>query len=353
MTNQEIQALLLRYRSGECSLEEITRIHLWYESLNESSLDTLNEDERELIEKRMLQNIRTDTQQQSRHRVYVRKWWMSPAWYSGVAAALILSLSYVIYTSMKSSNAQYDPEQLFIKVVNGHTITHENNTNVAEKVILEDKSIVTLSPGSRIIYPKQFSGDKRDVQLIGDAFFEIAPNPKKPFLVYSGKLVTRVLGTSFRIKTDHKSKALEVEVVTGKVSVFENNEAFKNADSADVAVKNSNGVVLTPNQRVIYFPDSRHLMTGLVMEPIKIEVTASTPPKLEFNNVQLSEIVGDLENEYGIEIVFANDRLEKCTFTGDVSDMALYEKLDLLCKSNQASYEVKGTRILINGDGCD
>jgi len=187
--------------------------------------------------------------------------------------------------------------------------------------------------------------------LYGNAFFEVTKNPEKPFLVYSGKLVTKVLGTSFRIKTNEKDQALEVEVVTGKVSVFENRNAFAAID--DKPEKNNNGVVLTPNQRVTYFPESRHLLTGLVMEPVKVEKALIAKSVTIFNNSQLIKIIEDLQKEYGIEIVFANDRLEKCTFTGDLSEMPLYEKLDLICKSNQASYEVKGTRILINGEGCD
>jgi transmembrane sensor len=355
MSNEEIQALLLRYRLGLSTAEEIAKIHLWYDSLNQNATWSLNPEEKGQLENRMLKNILVDMQEADvfHEAIRIRTWWKSPIWYSGVAAALVLALTYILFFSKDVNKSTIQSQKLFVQASSGKLITYENKSTKAEKITLEDESVVTLSPGSKIIYPDHFSTDKRDVQLVGDAFFEIKKNPKKPFLVYSGKLITRVLGTSFRIKTKSGDKALEVEVVTGKVSVFENNDAFKNTDSIDPALKNNNGVVLTPNQRVTYFPESRHLMTGLVPMPVKIEPAVVMPRKLNFNNASLLQIVRDLQETYGIEIVFANERLEKCSFTGDLSEMPLYEKLDLVCKSNQAQYEVKGTRILISGDGCD
>ena len=228
-------------------------------------------------------------------------------------------------------------------------ITNKNNTDTLKRVLLEDNSVVMLSPGSRIIYPDKFAVNKRDVQLIGNAFFEITKNPNRPFFVYTDKLITRVLGTSFWIKENPGNEAMEVEVVTGKVSVFENNHAFTGKTLARNLHKQDNGVILTPNQRVTYFAESGHLMTGLVEKPVAI----ASSQKMVFSNELLPNIINQLQNEFGIEIVLANDHLKKCTFTGDVSDLSLYEKLDLICKSNAITYEIKGTRILINGEGCE
>lgn len=354
MSNREIQALLLRYRQGKCTVEESQKIHRWYESLNKDTSFSLDDEERELIEKRLLFKIKENiqTEQITENSGPVESWWKRTTWYSAVAAVFIAALTYTWYFSNKITDKVVQSEQLLLQAPSDLLKIYDNKTGKSKQIVLEDGSRVTLDPGSRMICPDHFSGSVRNVQLIGDAFFQITKNPKKPFLVYSGKLITRVLGTSFRIKTNTKDRALEVEVVTGKVSVFENDSAFENTDHA-AAVKHNNGVILTPNQRVMYYPESRHLMTGLVAEPVKVEIQAKVQPKLIFNNVQLAEIIDDLEDEYGIEIVFRNDRLAKCTFTGDISEMPLYEKLDLLCKSNEASYEIKGTRILINGEGCD
>ncbi len=260
-----------------------------------------------------------------------------------------MAIGYWSLLGKKSIQPDMRQEKMFVQAPRGQLITEANQTGSPKKVVLSDESIVTLEPGSTIIYPATFKGDKRTVQLVGDAFFEITRNPDQPFLVYSGKIITRVLGTSFRIKTNNRDRALEVEVVTGKVSVFENREAFSESDPLENV---DNGVVLTPNQRVTYFAESRHLMTGLVPEPVKALATVDET-KLIFSDEKLEKIAASLEEVYGIEIVFANDQLAHCTFTGDLAEMSLYDKLALVCKSNGASYEVKGTRILINGRGCD
>jgi transmembrane sensor len=349
MNNKEIQALLLKYREGNCTEEEIVRIHLWYDSLNSESVATLDTAEKNTMEDRMLGNLLRDVKEAEP----VANWlpwrrWNQIAVYM-TAAAMFIAIGYWAMLGKKPVQQHINTEKMYVEASVGRLITEENTSAVPKKVVLEDNSVVTLDPGSAIIYPNQFATDKRAVQLIGNAFFEITKNPDKPFFVYSGKLITRVLGTSFRIKTRSKDKALEVEVVTGKVSVFENQRAF---EEAEVPEDQNNGVVLTPNQRVTYFSESRHLMTGLVPEPVKT-VRESSQPKLVFNDAKLESIIQTLHQQYGIEIVFANDRLAQCTFTGDIAEMPLYEKLDLICKSNGADYEVKGTRILINGQGCD
>jgi ferric-dicitrate binding protein FerR (iron transport regulator) len=349
MNSKEIQALLLKYRQGKCTEEEIVRIHLWYDSLNGESVAALDTAERDMIGERMLGNLLNEVREPE-PVVSLSPWWRwnQVAVYM-TAAALFIAIGYWAMLGKKPVQQRINNEKMYVEAPVGRLITEENTSALPKKVVLEDNSVVTLDPGSAIIYPKSFAADKRAVQLIGDAFFEITKNPDKPFFVYSGKLITRVLGTSFRIKTRSKDKALEVEVVTGKVSVFENQRAF---EEAEVPEEQNNGVVLTPNQRVTYFSESRHLMTGLVPEPVKA-VKESIQPKLVFNDSKLEDIIHTLHQQYGIEIVFANDRLSQCTFTGDITEMPLYEKLDLICKSNGADYEVKGTRILINGKGCD
>lgn len=350
MNNKEWHALLLKYREGKCTKEEMVKIHLWYEGLNADGMAVLNDQEKREMEERMLGKLAVETSEvEHGEPIMVRTWWRRAAVYLSAAAAVLLVVSFWAFFGNRGVKQDVTREKMFVQAPNSRLITEENNTNVPKRLTLSDQSTVTLEPGASIVFPATFQGDKRTVQLSGNAFFEITRNPDQPFLVYSGKIITRVLGTSFRIKTNTKDKALEVEVVTGKVSVFENREAFSEGDSVD---NQDNGVVLTPNQRVTYFPESRHLMTGLVPEPVKASQTTQEA-KMIFNDEKLQRIAETLQETYGIEIVFANDRIAHCSFTGDLSDMQLYDKLALVCKSNGADYEVKGTRILINGRGCD
>ena len=354
MGKQEILTLLLKYREDKCSEEEIRKIHLWYESLNQGFSSSISEREKELIENRMLENILSQSTQETEVIAMPRqsRWRKSAALYSGIAACTVIAIFYLLFFNNQKYENAAGEEMLLNLSTQYKLISQKNETHQDQKIQLADNSNITLSPGSKIVYPQEFAQDKREIQLNGNAFFEITKNPGRPFFVYSGKLVTKVLGTSFRIRTNKTDQAVEVEVVTGKVSVFENVIAAASGKRPDAVEKNNSGVVLTPNQRATYFAESGHLMTSIVDTPISIQEGVSAV-NLDFNNAPLSEIMHIFHKEYGIEIMFANDRLGKCTFTGDVSEMPLYEKLALICRSNLMGYELKGTRILITGEGCD
>jgi len=354
MSDREIQELLSRYRQGNCTPDETLKIHLWYESLNQGAAFSLDEAEKNFLERRLFENI-NDEISQPYLRIpievpVVPQIWKSQFFRLGVAASVVLLLG-LLFLFKKGQEIHLKSENLQRYSQQGHLKTFHNISSSTKKLKLEDNSVVSLAPGSRISYPDKFPADKREVQLEGDAFFEVSKNPSKPFFVYSGKLVAKVLGTSFRIKSNPDQHAMEVEVVTGKVSVFENH--FHEMAAAGKKFKSGQGVVLTPNQRVSYFEESGHLLTSIVDQPIVIPVHKELETSLVFNNESFLDIISTLQTEYGIEIVLANDQLENCTFTGDVSDMPLYDKLDLICKANSACYEIKGTRILISGAGCD
>ena len=355
MSDREIQELLLRYRQGNCTADEIMRIHLWYESLNKDFPVSMDTNEISFLEDKIFKNISRDMDQPEL-RIYEEEheqkavWWKSSLLRYGIAAAIALLLGFSFLFKKSQERAAMKSESLVLHSRKGNLKSSVNSSTSIQRIRLEDNSLVTLSPGSSISYPNVFSLDKREVQLEGDAFFEISKNPTKPFFVYSGKLVTKVLGTSFWVKTNEETFTTEVEVLTGKVSVFENH--FLRNNRKEKIKKSSQGVILTPNQRVSYDEESGHLLTGIVEDPVLIPENI-TGANLVFNNQALVDITATLQKEYGIEIVFANELLEKCTFTGDISEIPLYDKLDLICKANTARYEIKGTRILITGSGCD
>lgn len=87
------------------------------------------------------------------------------------------------------------------------------------EVLLADGSKIYLNRDSRLTYPKEFGRNNRKVSLDGEAFFDIAPDASKPFIIDAGKATVRVLGTSFNVMTDNGHNEVEVLVATGKVQV--------------------------------------------------------------------------------------------------------------------------------------
>src|SRR5688572_11459409 len=199
-----------------------------------------------------------------------------------------------------------------------------------------------MYPGSKLAFPKQFAAGKREVYLEGEAFFAISKNPNRPFFVYSNNIVTQVLGTSFDIRG--KNGQVEVAVKTGKVAVYENKEQI----TLDEVQQKSNGVIITPNQKVTYYQQERHFVTSIVDQPIPVpKISKNEEAPSIYNETPLHKVLNDLEDTYELEIVLENDKIENCLFTGDLTGQTLFNKLEGICLVFDATYEIKGTRILL------
>ena len=144
-------------------------------------------------------------------------------------------------------------------------------------------------------------------------------------------------------------KVVEVEVETGKVSVFKKEKNTKHGATSE------NGVVLTPNQKVTYLIDREDFVSGLVDKPIVVKELEKTIKEADFkfDETPLSEVIKKLERAYGIQIVLANDKMNVCPVTANLTQQPLFGKLDLVCAILKSNYEVQGTRILVTGRGCE
>lgn len=106
-------------------------------------------------------------------------------------------------------------------------------------VTLTDGTMVTLNAGSALQAPDKFGGDTREVTLQGEAFFEVAHNALKPFIVHTGPLETKVLGTSFTVRAYPELDQFRINLITGRVAVSEHGKELCH---------------LMPSQQVIYEP---------------------------------------------------------------------------------------------------
>ncbi|MEO6229887.1 MAG: FecR family protein [Ferruginibacter sp.] len=351
MNRNDFRQLLKRYVSGTANEQEKALIDSWYELLYNESITALNTNELESIEQEMwnrieLQaNIKSTGEFPADAKTPVRK--IIIRW--AAAAAVITAIVAGIYSLNPTQQRSFSYEQN--KTIN--KLQEINNTTAAiQKIELEDGSTIVLQPSARLAYPTHFSNDKREVYLEGEAFFQVTKNPLKPFLVHSGTLVTQVLGTSFTIKPDKKTNRIIVAVKTGKVAVYEDSRQL----GLNSEQQKNNGAIITPNQKVTYDAGSRYFVTSLVdnPEPVKIEKeTEPMPASFSFEDKPLSAVLDELSKNYAIEILAENENIYQCRFTGNITQQSLYEKLELICQSTNHTYEIKGTKILIKGKGCN
>ena len=275
---------------------------------------------------------------------------------TGLMAAVLVAIIFVFH--YRTYLSKESPRQA---AAAGIMKEKSNNDVSPQQIRLADNTTVTLEPGARLLYPQNFAGDKREVYLDGEAFFEVSHDAHRPFYVYNNNLVTHVLGTSFTIRTDEQRKKIEVTVRSGKVEVYEKTPAGNKPAYAAA----SNGVVLTPNQKVIYSEDSRRFEALLVEDPLPLVTKASAANSMltkdapvaaqqsfVFNTAPIPEVLRAFENVYGIEIEVENERINNCHFSGDMSNMGFNARLEVICKVLHTTYEIRGTKILIRGNGC-
>jgi type II secretory pathway component GspD/PulD (secretin) len=117
-------------------------------------------------------------------------------------------------------------------------------------------------------------------------------------------------------------------------------------------------VILKPNQRVIYSDEDHHFRTTLVETPLPVLVNKNAEEKVTelnfvFEETPIAKVLTYMEQAYHIEMVMDNESLSNCLFSGDIKGQNLYDQLEIICESVQATYEIRGTRILIKGSGCE
>ncbi|HVU54331.1 MAG TPA: FecR domain-containing protein [Puia sp.] len=201
---------------------------------------------------------------------------------------------------------------------------------------LPDGSTVILNKNSRLDYAPSLAGAAREVYLSGEAFFDIVHAPGRPFLVHTGKVTTRVLGTSFNIKAYPSERTIEITVAHGKVQVLE---------------EKKNMGLLTDAQQLRLSTDSiRSQLKKVDVTP----VIAWRPREIRFDDITLAEVGKQVQQRFGKIVRFTNPVLADCRVTATFyEDDDLDEIMTVICSISQSTYTIRDNVIAIDGKGCN
>ena len=339
--------LLRRYMDGTSTKEEKEVMDVWYHSLDREQEIEKHPDSRQKLEEKIWKQIQTKKQGTEPEPVVIaRKWWDIPLLKLASAASLVFVLGFLYFFSENRRS-----KDLFANISSEEfaSLSKSSNTGPAsQRIKLADGSHITLQPGATLYYPEKFNSEKRVVYLQGDAYFDITKNPSKPFLVYTGDIVTKVLGTSFTIQKSSESGNIEVAVITGKVLV----EKAKN-NSSDFT-SNTGGVMLTPNKKVTFLHDTEKYVAGIVEKPVLVYKTPEfqNPEAFIFEEAPLSKVIEKLEKAYGVEIEIENRSILNCPITADLSDESMFAKLEIINALLNTKSDVKETSVVLSGGAC-
>jgi len=221
-------------------------------------------------------------------------------------------------------------------------IINENTSALSVK--LPDGSKVRLMPKSRISYAEKFINNrKREIYLSGEAFFEVEKDPQNPFFVYANGLLTRVVGTSFLIRAIDAN--VEVLVSSGKVTVLPMKDLEMQQD------KNTE-LLLTPNQQAFFSTKDNLISKSIVTAPVEIDKEA-VEPDFVFDNQPIGDVFLILEKVYGIPIVYDEAAMRNCFLRVELSNEPFFTKLDIVCKTIGAQYQVRDGQIIVSSEECN
>ena len=342
MSPSEFSELLERYRKGLATPEEISKIDAWFEGIA-TEKDDLSPEEIQKRKERSLAGIMGETPVHLPSRISRSK----KLWYRGaVAASLLLGILLFFFFGNEKKAVPELAKQNAPAAPKESLFTNKSTNN--RLIVLTDGSSVLLSPGSSLTCVEGFGEKHRKTLLAGNGFFEISHNADLPFSVLCGEIVTKVLGTSFWIRSSSGSKSVEVSVRTGKVSVFRKKAAGKEHDKP----KKINLATLLPNQSASFSALDR------VERPKIIPLTKESADWQEasfnylFDKTPLNKVFDVISTQYHLDIRLNIPEPASCTFTGDINDLTLLEKLEIICFSTGMSFEIQETALIINGSSC-
>ena len=234
--------------------------------------------------------------------------------------ALVSSLTFFIYQKQKP--------------VTLRTISVSARAGERKSVVLPDGSVAELNALSQLTYKENLEGKNRDISLAGEAFFKVKPDKQHPFIVHTGKLDVKVLGTSFNVKSYEGDARTRVTVATGKVSV-------QNRAQKDEAI-----FELLPGDQLIF----DHTSAAFTRRKVASDEVADWQQQvLSFEFQTLREICAELERVYEVTFQLRNAKLAEKRFQLKVKNESLANILKLLSISGGGfPYQIENKTVTIN-----
>lgn len=198
------------------------------------------------------------------------------------------------------------------------------------RIQLSDGSRVTLRDGSWLNLDSLFDGNNREVFFQGEAYFDVASNPGKPFIIHTGNVKTTVLGTAFSIKTDPADAMITITVTRGKVMVEDENTVL---------------ATLEADRQLVYNTKTNRVTENTIDAGLETDWRSH---HLVYRNSTFEAIAQEISSIYGVTILFENEALKLRQITASLDDRDSIESiLEILCTAQRAYYVKEGEAYLI------
>lgn len=210
---------------------------------------------------------------------------------------------------------------------NASSVTVSADYGEKASITLSDGSRLWLNSGSSISYSEPFNRKARNVNLSGEAYFEVAKDEKHPFTVKTKEMDVQVMGTAFNVSAYDEEQLVSSVILEGQVKVTSSS---------------GQTYILGANQRAIYNKKNHSLSTDRVYASDFVEWKNGN---LYFQNRSFDEIANTLSRVFNIDISFVSDELRSIRFSGTLSCSSIRNALDILSLTSPMRYRMNGTTI--------
>ncbi len=340
MVNEEFNMdLITKYLNGELSAKEAQNLTNWVKESEEnkntfirykdvwfaSKVSNLSSDKADIAWRDFEKNIEWE-EENTNHQLSDKKTrYLFNSFFRWAVAILILIGSVASVLVLRQN------------------IINKKNIGLSELVVtsgkketleLSDGTKVWLNSESKLLYPEKFMGKERKVFLTGEAYFEVAKNKRKPFIIETSDLLVQVLGTSFNICSYTEDSYIVTTLVSGEVQI------------SGLQAENNILKILEPNQKATFFKETKEIELSYVDVNL---YTSWTNNNIIFNNLKFSEVITRLERWYNVKLEYNENLFSETRITAKfLNDESLIEVLDVLKIPGKFNYSVIGSTIILD-----
>jgi len=317
--DQQITALFRKYLSNSATADEMKKLDEWIAS-NEDFHDWL-ENQVDNSSAEMDAEKQADILAKIHEKIAVqsKQKFVLPGWAKTVAAVALIVLMAVSAAIYFRSNQPNMIQYAEIGALRGQKAS----------VTLPDGTKITLNSESTLKYSTNYNQSDRAVELVGEAYFEVAKNKKIPFVVKAGKLEIEAKGTAFNIKAYPTDNSISTTLTEGKIEV-----------KTPLDVLN-----MIPNERMEYNNTDQTFRKLTLTDAVGS--IGWLNDELSFENATLAEVVANFSRIYNIDIQFASESIKEQRFTGKINNNSLLSVLRIISFTSPIRFEQKDSVVIL------
>jgi len=340
--NQRTIFLFRKYIKNECTTEELyelldalkdsksnSQLHLitrtLWQAINQQPNKMPTETERKLLQAEVNKLLNQAQSTKVRYPFFMKSVYTCIMSVAAVAAVLVLIGVGTIHFTRLGNNT---PDNTVLAISDFKYFNTDDNAT--RQISLPDGSHIHLNKNTELrIVANQFNHKLREVWLEGEAFFEVAKNPEKPFIIHTGAMQTKVLGTSFNVKAYPGLSEQVVSVCTGKVKVAKADGQF---------------IQITPDQRAVFNRKTNALIAGVADGKF---AASWRNGDIVFDHADRDEIGLRIRQEFGKKVLIQNNVLSNIHFIASYPSQTNLERIvKTIALTNGVQYSINENQVI-------